>query len=61
MNIHDATEVAYKNGYANGKADAVKEIFAEIDNNFIIMSLHDKYETFSELKKKYTEVTNDRN
>ena len=26
MNIHDATEQAYKNGYAQGKADAAKKI-----------------------------------
>ena len=27
---HDATEVAYKNGYEKGKADAVKKMHAEI-------------------------------
>ena len=26
MNIHDATEEAYKNGYEKGKADAVREM-----------------------------------
>lgn len=31
MNKHDATEAAYKNGYAQGKADAATEIFAEIE------------------------------
>ena len=28
MNIHDATEIAYKNGYEQ----AVRDIFAEIEN-----------------------------
>lgn len=31
MNEHDATEIAYKNGYAKGKADGVTEILAEIE------------------------------
>ena len=31
MDIHTATETAYKNGYAQGKADAAREIFAEIE------------------------------
>ena len=30
MNIYTATEVAYKNGYAAGKAAATEEIFADI-------------------------------
>jgi flagellar biosynthesis/type III secretory pathway protein FliH len=30
MNIHDATETAYQNGYQKGRADAAKEIFEEI-------------------------------
>lgn len=37
MNIHDATEAAYKNGYAKGKADAVREIFEEIDKKIASM------------------------
>ena len=30
MNIHDATEVAYKNGYEKGKTDAVRKMQSEI-------------------------------
>lgn len=32
MNIYDATEIAYRNGYEQGKADATREIFEEIEN-----------------------------
>lgn len=35
MNKHDATEVAYKNGYAQGKVDAANEIFEEIKNRLV--------------------------
>ena len=31
MNIHDATEIAYKNGYKQGQSDVAREIFAEIE------------------------------
>ena len=34
MNIHDATEQAYKNGYAQGKADAAREIFEELNKEY---------------------------
>lgn len=34
MNPHDATEVAYKNGYEKGKADAAKDILALIAGAF---------------------------
>ena len=30
MNIHDATEVAYKNGYADGKKEVAKEILSDL-------------------------------
>ena len=35
IDIHAATEIAYKNGYAHGKADAAREIFAEIENGLL--------------------------
>lgn len=56
MNIHDATEIAYKNGYNQ----AVRDIFEEIeqvlglfliDNHCAIVSLVE----LAELKKKYSE------
>ena len=31
MYIHDATEVAFKNGYEKCKAEVAREIFAEIE------------------------------
>lgn len=44
MNIHDATEQAYENGYAKGKADAVREIFEEIIEGLQYeIDLEDKY------------------
>ena len=71
MDIHTATEVAYKNGYAkgfeDGKAEAIREIFEEIDNltfsfGYGVRSDHTVARTrsidddlFAELKKKRTE------
>ena len=61
MNQHDATEIAYKNGYAKGKADCAREIFEELEkfsikkvcrNGEIVYDVTDR---FAELKKKYTE------
>ena len=40
MNIHDATELAYKNGYEKGMSDAVRKI-AEFDK--VLRSIIDKY------------------
>ena len=41
MNIHDATEAAYKNGYAkgfaDGKAEVARGIFEEIDEKIASM------------------------
>ena len=31
MNIYDATEIAFKNGYEQGRKDTASEIFAEVD------------------------------
>lgn len=33
MNVYDATECAYKNGYKQGKADAARDIFVDIKQN----------------------------
>lgn len=53
MNIHDATEQAYKNGYAKGRAE-VAEIFDEFERLFKghCTCLSD-WQLFYELKKKY--------
>ena len=61
MKEHDATEQAFKNGYAK----AVREIFEEIKEigsfgepivDYICMS----FDELAELKKKYTERYNDK-
>ena len=61
MNIHDATEQAYQNGYQKGNADAAREIFNEIDK-ITYKHLNDKeYSTgemiydLDNLKNKYRE------
>lgn len=69
MNIHDATETAYRNGYVKGKEDAATEIFEKL---YEILRQHteggyylngcwfptrfDLYteDAIAELKKKYT-------
>ena len=60
MNKHDATEAAYKNGYKQGKIDAAREIFEEIEKVFGVdlwlgATLW-KYADYERLKKKYTEA-----
>ena len=71
MDIHTATEVAYKNGYAkgfaDGKTEAAREIFDEIDHltfsfGYGVRRDHTVTHTRSidddllaERKKKYTE------
>lgn len=30
MNEHDATEIAFKNGYKQGKSEVAREIFADL-------------------------------
>lgn len=70
MNQHDATEIAFKNGYKQGKNEVAMEIFEEIDKRLdditIVMGALDSLRTFyktiekvsaevDELKKKYTE------
>ena len=64
MNIHDATETAYRNGYEKAKAEVAREIILEIDTLICCHAngdIDDKrlYILFDELKKKYTEGTNE--
>lgn len=65
MDIHTATEVAYKNGYAkgfaDGKTEVAREIFEEIEK-LILRYYNDEWYTVPDmwcdvemLKKKYTE------
>ena len=69
MKEHDATEIAFKNGYEKGKADGAREIFAEIyrTHEDCIVILGDMgyfqpskfVQKITELKKKYTEREKD--
>lgn len=66
MNKHTATEVAYKNGYEQGRAVTAREIFEEIEKitfsfGYGVRSDHSVAKTRSidddflaELKNKYT-------
>ena len=53
--LSDAIAVGVFDAGYHKASEVAREIFEEIDDNFIIISLHNKYETFPELKKKYTE------
>ena len=55
MNVNEATEIAYKNGYAQGKADAAREIFEEIEREIKHHGICYAQRKIAELKKKYTE------
>jgi hypothetical protein len=62
MNEHDATEIAFKNGYEK----AVREIFEEIEEILFDYesTIQKEYRNafnsrFAELKKKYTEDQSD--
>ena len=61
MNERDATEIAFKNGYAK----AVREIFEEIEKHLVTGTTYYGHcihsigvTTFAELKKKYMEDKN---
>lgn len=64
MDRHDATEIAFKNGYKK----AAREIFEEIEKYMVVFGDRNlssffrgiSYKAFAELKKKYTENENDR-
>ena len=59
MYIHDATEIAYKNGYEKGKSDSVEEIFRDIEKLMLPMRVDNRKvrvideEELISLKKKY--------
>ena len=66
MNIHDATESAYKNdyaqGYVDGKNDAVCNIFEELEQLMVDGKIGGKYpakvinpKKFAAFKKKHME------
>ena len=58
MNIHDATEVAYRNGYERGATDTAKKIFADLETYMDWFEGSDVIltrEEFAELRKKYVE------
>ena len=59
MDVNEATEIAYKNGYEKGKADAAREIFAEIESEIKNHGICYARRKIAELKKKYTEGNND--
>lgn len=48
MNIHDATERAYRNGYAKGKEDAAREIFEEFEEE-ITAALKSNYKALPQV------------
>ena len=59
MNPHDATEIAYKNGYEKGKSDGTAEILAEIERLMLPRTLDNRKVVvidegdLTALKKKY--------
>ena len=58
MNEQDAFELAYKNGYEKGKADATAEIFSEIEDVMNNIGYFDEID-FEALKKKFIENRKD--
>lgn len=60
MNEHDATEIAYKNGYAKGKIDAVWEMAERLHKRFgtdpnRVHSYYDTHRYIDEIARKITE------
>ena len=62
MNIHDATEVAYKNGYADGKKEVARVILSDlkkaVHNNAIYTNSQDipnyvQLKVFDAILQKY--------
>ena len=52
MNLHDATEAAYKKGYADGKREAVKHGVSDREN---LIDLIDDFIDTIDLRKWYSE------
>ncbi len=53
MNIHDATEQAYKNGYADGKKEVARDILSDLKkavHNKAVYSNYRDVESFVNLK-----------
>ena len=67
MNIHDATEQAYKNGYAHGRADASREIFEDLNKEYGSLAFLDNVLAghiqmfITKIKKKYMQNAPDTN
>lgn len=61
MKAHDATEIAYHNGYKQGRLDAAREIFRDIEEALSYRRIPyvaiDGYfeEDLATIKKNYTE------
>ena len=57
MNEHDATEQAYKNGYKQGKIDAVKKMQAEIEARCVKGGIYPAFvkSTIDQIAKEMTE------
>ena len=60
MKQHEATEIAFKNGYDRGRSDGVREIIEDVESliNLLCMMTGLNIRVFgkyAELKKKYTE------
>lgn len=62
MDTHIATEVAYKKGYAAGKAYAIQEVSKELEEIFATYRYHaatseDFALAFNTLRAKYAELS----
>ena len=53
MDIHAATEAAYKNGFDAGQKAAAEEIFAAIDRMHLHVSNIYEVRAYEKLKEKY--------
>lgn len=61
MNEHDATEVAYKNGYKQGTVDAVRKMQSEIQSRCIKKGIYPVIvkRVVDEVAKEMVEGNND--
>lgn len=57
MNIHDATEYSWKNGYEKGIADFAKRLKENIDNGKIYRTVDDYELTITHIKNTAKELT----
>lgn len=56
MNIHDATEISYKNGYEKGIADFAKRLKENIDNGKLYSTVDDYELTITHIKNTAKEL-----